>query len=313
MLPPNQTGILREAAMVTFVPRTNFTRADIGEAYTEPLNVTVASDERRDAAVAALALLGNADASERIGTVVEIGSPDADIALDGIATIRLRDQPPDAMLYHMDSAGRITKIPECGSAEYPADWLGGNRALTPFCHVASGGSAGTSHYTIYTYRLSAFFAVGAPPPPPPPTNAADRCSISLADALLAVSTAPGKPSQPVRQTITNTGSLVVKSVEIDATRWFFDPAGNPPYAADAASLPPTITEMSSADPALGTFRPLPANGTASLPLAAGLLPDGGHSLWFRINLDAGQGQNVGKMLVQHVTYVAECVLLPERP
>ena len=311
MLPPNQTGILREAAMVTFAPRTNFTRADTGKVYTEPLNVTVASDERWEAAVVALALLGNASASGRVGTVVEIGSPDADIALDGIATIRLRDQPPDAVLYHMDSAGRITKIPECGSAEYPADWLGSNRALTLFCHVTSVGSAGTSHYTIYTYRLSVFFAVGAPPPSPPPTNAADSCSISLADASLAVSAAPGKASQPVRQTITNTGSLVVKSVEIDATRWFFDPTGNPPYAADAASLPPTITELSATGSAPGTFRALSADGTAPpgvAPLAAGLQPGDNNSLWLRINLDGRPEQDV--TLVQNISYVAECAAPP---
>ena len=294
-----------------FAPRTNFTRAGTGEAYTGQLNVSVASDERRAAAVAALAGLGNTGAAGRIGTVVEIGGPDADIALDSIAIILLRDQPSHAALYHMNSTGRITGIPECGSVEDPAGGLGGGTRTPPFCHVASGGSADMWNYTVYTYRLSAFFAVGGPPRPPPPAAAddANRCSIGLADASLAVSAAPGMASQPVKQTISNTGSLVVKNVEISATRWFVNPTGEPPYGADAASLPPALTELSSTEPAPGTFRALPADGTAPLSLAAGLPPGGERSLWFRINLDVRTGLAGGELLVQSTTYTAECTPL----
>ena len=318
MLPPNQTGISREAAAVEFALRTNFTRSGTGEAYTGQINVTVASGERRAAALAALAGLGNASAAGRIGTVVEIGSPDADIALDGIAIILLRGQPPNATLYHMDSAGRITEVPGCGSAADPAGWLGGAPASTLFCHAASGGSAEMWDYAVYTYRLSAFFAVGAPlPPPPPPTGGADSCSIGLADESLAVSAVPGKASQPVRQTINNTGSLVVKSVEINATRWFLDPVGDPPHAADAASLPSTLTEISTADdPARGAFAALPADGTASLPLDGGLPPNVERHLWFRINLDGAAAPPPppdGGRLVQSVEYVAECAAQPPPP
>ncbi len=313
MLPPNQTGISREAATVEFALRTNFTRSGTGEAYTGQINVTVASDERRAVALAALAGLGNASAAGRIGTVVEIGSPDADIALDGIAIILLQGQPPHAKLYHMDSAGRITEVPGCGSAADPAGWLGGAPASTPFCHAASGGSAEMWDYAVYTYRLSAFFAVGAPLLLPPPTGGADSCSIGLADESLAVSAAPGKASQPVRQTINNTGSLVVKSVEISATRWFLDPVGDPPHGADAASLPSTLTEISTVDPARGAFAALPADGTASLPLDDGLRPDGERHLWFRINLDGAAPPPPppdGGLLVQSVEYIAECAAPP---
>ena len=303
-LPSNQTGISGEAAAVTFVPRTNFTRAGTGEAYTGQLNVTVASDERREAAVAALAGLGNAGAAGRIGTVVEIGSPDADIALDSIAIIWLRNQPPHAELYHMDSAGRITEIPACGSAADPAGWLGSRPGLPPFCYVASSDDAGASHYAIYTYRLSAFFAVGAPP-----SSTTDRCSIGLADESFALRAEPGRASQPVKQTITNTGSLILESVEISATRWFLNPAGEPPYGEDAASLPPTLTELIVTTTAPDTFRALPADGVAPLPLAAGLPPDGESSLWLRINLD-GRAEPSGGMLVQHITYVVECATPP---
>ena len=314
MLPPNQTGISREAATVTFAPRTNFTLTGTGEAYTGRLNVTAASDERREAVVTALAGLGIAGAAGRIGTVVEIGSPDVDIALDDIATILLRDQPPHASLYHMDSAGRITEIPACGSALDPASWLaGGAPGLPPFCHAASSGAnVGTSHYAIYTYRLSAFFAVGAPLPQPlpfPTMDAADRCSIDLADKSFALSAEPGRVSQPVEQTINNTGSLIIESVEISATRWFLDPVGEPPYGADTASLPPALTELSATSSAPGTFEPLPADGVAALPLpTAGLPPAGEFSLWLRVNLDGLLSD--GGILVQHVSYAVECTAPP---
>ena len=308
MLPPNQTGISREDTSVTFSPRTNFTRTDTGEAYTGQINVRVASDERREAAVAALAGLGDTGAAKRIGTVVEIGSPDADIALDGIAIIRLQDQPPHAMLYHMDSAGRITGIPECGRSADPAGWLaGGAPGLPPFCHVASSGSAGTSHYAIYTYRLSTFFIVEASPPPP--TDDADRCSIGLAEGSFALSVEPGRASQPVEQTINNTGSLIIESVEISATRWFLNPVGEPPYGTDTASLPPALTELSATSSAPATFEPLPADGAAPLPLAATGLPPGGESnLWLRVNLDGRPEQ--GGTLVQHITYAVKCAVPP---
>ena len=115
---------------------------------------------------------------------------------------------------------------------------------------------------------------------------------------------PGGASPAVKQTISNTGSQGLAGVEIIASPWYIDPAGNPPYGTDAPSLPPSLTELSSAGPSPGAFAALLANGTASSPLAAGLEPDGESSLWLRVNLDGRPGQ--GETLVQHVTYVAEC-------
>ena len=351
-LPRNETGISRAVASVSFAPGTNFTSAGTGEPYAGKLNVTVASGERREAAIGALAGLGGAGAGGRVGIVVEIGDPGADIALSSVAAVWLWNQPPGAALYHMNSTGGITAIPECGSAADPVGWLE-RTDTTPFCHAAPGAGSGgeTGHYTIYTYRLSTFFAavvpppplqppqppqppatvvppplqppqppaavvppppppaavVPPPPPPPPPADGAApgaTCSIRLGDASLSLDVSPGGASDPARQAIRNEGSQSLAGVEISASPWYLDPAGDPPYGADVRSLPPSLTELSAGDPPRGEFAALLADGTAPSPLAAGLEPGGESGLWLRINLD-GRPEQAGT-LVQHVTYVAEC-------
>ena len=342
-LPPNQTGISRAVASVTFAPGTNFTSTGTGEAYAGKINVTVAGGERREAAIGALAGLGGAGTGGRVGIVVEIGDPNADITLSSVAAVWLWNQPPSAVLYHMNSTGGITAIPECGSAADPVGWLERTDS-TPFCHAAPGGGAGTGHYTIYTYRLSTFFAAVVPPPPPPPAvdppppavdppppavdpppqpppqppggngsgpappppaDGGVLCSIRLGDASLSLDVSPGGASDPARQTIRNEGSQSLAGVEISASPWYLDPAGDPPYGADVPSLPPSLTELSAEYPPRGEFAALLADGTAPSPLAAGLEPGGESGLWFRINLDGRPEQ--GGTLVQYVTYVAECV------
>ena len=113
------------------------------------------------------------------------------------------------------------------------------------------------------------------------------------------------------QVVTNTGSLDLRGVAINATPWYVDQVGAPPYGVGghvAPPLPPSLTELSVEGPAATrSFAPLSADGGAPLgapPLAAGLPTGGEVSLWFRINLD---GRQVGGgMLAQHVSYIAEC-------
>ena len=124
--------------------------------------------------------------------------------------------------------------------------------------------------------------------------------------------APGGASPEAMQVITNTGSLGIRAVEINATPWYVDPVGGRPYSAGHATLPSSLTEMSTAVDAPRSFVALLEGGTPSLvalgagPLAAGLAPDDSSRLWFRINM-AGMSGPQGGTLVQHVTYVAECV------
>ena len=150
-----------ETATVTLAPRTNITDRGTGMPYEGAFSVAVAAAERRAAAAGAVGAVDDV----RIGIVVEIGDPNADIALDRPARILLENQPAPADVYHMDSAGMATGIAECGDAADPGGWLAANRDASPFCHTVEGGAAaaaaaGMGNYTIYTYRLSAFFVVG---------------------------------------------------------------------------------------------------------------------------------------------------------
>ena len=106
------------------------------------------------------------------------------------------------------------------------------------------------------------------------------------------------------QAITNTGLQSLRGVEIEATPWYVDPVGTPPYGSDRPSLPPSLTELSVAGPASGAFAALSVNGTMPQPLATGLAPGDRSHLWMRINTEGHLVEDV--TLVQHVAYVAEC-------
>ena len=146
------------------------------------------------------------------------------------------------------------------------------------------------------------------------------CSISLGTATLDVRAAAGSASPAVMQVITNTGSLDLAGVAINATPWHAGPSGAaPPHGPGGhAPLPPSLTELSTVGPAAPrSFAPLSADGAGppgAAPLAAGLPPDGERPLWFRINLDGAAGSPPdGGLLVQRVEYIAECAAPPLPP
>ena len=149
----NDTVITTDRATVTFAPGTNLTSG--GAAYTGVINVTVAADERRDAALVV------AGADGRIGTVVEIGNASADISLSQPARILLKGQPSPGTVYRMDGTGAAAEVPACSDSSDPTGMLAPNS--TAFCHTVPGGAGATKDYTIYTYLLSAFFVVGEEP------------------------------------------------------------------------------------------------------------------------------------------------------
>ena len=157
----DNTTIVAGPVSVVLEPSTNVTDRS-GMPYTGVINVTVASSDRRATAVGAVVALADAVAGERVGIVVEVGDPGADIVLDAPASILLRAQPAPGTVYHMNSTGGVSTIPACGSTEDPAGWLAGNAGTTPFCHVVPDGDERTKDYAIYTYRLSAFFVAGEP-------------------------------------------------------------------------------------------------------------------------------------------------------
>ena len=179
----NYTVITTDRATVTFAPGTNVTSG--GMPYTGVINVTVAADERRDAA------LGVAGADGRIGTVVEIGNASADISLSQPARILLKGQPSPGTVYRMDSTGAAAEVPACSDPSDPTGMLAPNG--TAFCHTVPGGAGATKDYTIHTYLLSAFFVVGEEPDVP--RLADSRMGTMTATLVVAGPPAP-TPTQP---------------------------------------------------------------------------------------------------------------------
>ena len=158
-----------------------------------------------------------------------------------------------------------------------------------------------------------------PAPDPAPTGEGNgTCSIELGSPSLNLHVAQGTTSPAARQVVSNTGSLDLAGIAIDATPWYVDPPpGDPPFGVGrpVATMPPSLTELAVAAAGTGavaprTFAPLSADGSAPptmLPLAAGLPPEGEYSLWFRINLDGRPAAPAGAgTLVQYTTFVAEC-------
>ena len=153
----------------------------------------------------------------------------------------------------------------------------------------------------------------------------------VASPDLGVSASPGGYSQPVGQTLINSGSLPFARVEIGATPWSVDSAGGAPSAPPAAAAPPPpepappapalgpnegrlsgiltavlvaalpagATEVSEQAGAAGGWAPV-ANGTTAV--AAGLEGGDEAPLWFRLNLTPYSNLEAGTTLVQRVTY-----------
>ena len=291
--------------------------------------------------------------------VVEIGAEDSRVVFNLPIRILLEGQAGGRAFWVEGAEGNGTITPidvQCDAVDDTAavhDQLGGSGEcqvdepdggakivytyhLTQFGTVASGGPA----------PQPAFFGGGggggpsngtAPPPPqpvappvvppvvvPPAPAPAEppTCSASVGSPDLAVSVVPGEYSQPVRQTVVNSGSLPFKQVELGATPWLVNPpagaGAGPPVApapgpaAGALSslllanlvvlLPAGATEVSerAAD---GGYAPV-ANGTTAV--AADLEGGDEAPLWFRLNLTPYPNLQGGTTLVQSVVYQAEC-------
>ena len=145
-VPARNLTVATGLAAVTFAPSTNITVSGTTSPYTGTINVTEASKERARAAVAALGTAGIANASDRIGVVVEIGSASADISLDVPARVLLLNQSSPARAFHMNSTGGVTEISACGGSP-AAEWLASNATTAPFCYTVPGGDAATKDYT----------------------------------------------------------------------------------------------------------------------------------------------------------------------
>ena len=231
--------------------------------------------------------------------------------------------------YHLTQFGTVASG---GPAPQPVFFGGGG-----------GGGAGAANGTGPSPPVP---PVVAPPPAPSPANGTGpsppvpppTCSMAVVSSGLSVSMSPGEYSQPVGQTLINSGSLPFARVEIGATPWSVDrvggalsapPAAVPPPPEPAppapalgpnegrlsgiltallvATLPAGATEVSEQVGAAGGWEPV-ANGTTAV--AAGLEGGDEAPLWFRLNLTPYPNLEAGTTLVQRVTYQAECAPLP---
>ena len=136
---------------------------------------------------------------------------------------------------------------------------------------------------------------------PPPV--AYTCSVSLGAPDLGVSVRPGEYSQPVRQTVRNSGNLTFAAVDLSATPWRAAAGATPP----AAEFPASATEVSTAGPDAGYSA---LAGGPAVSVARGLEGGDAAPLWFRLNLSSHADAPPGVTVVQHVTYAAECAPSP---
>ncbi len=366
VFPPAETVVAASFAEVSFPP--SVTASHVPADGVLALRVAAAGDAPT-AEQAQDALGRNGTEIVLLQRVVEVGAEDSRVVFDLPIRILLEGQAGGRAFWVEGGGaeggnGTITPIDvQCDAVDDTTavhDQLGGagecqidepdggakivyTYHLTQFGTVASGGPA----------PQPIFFSGGGgggagpalPPAPPtvvPPTPAPPvvpdapppTCSMVVGSSDLSVSASPGGYSQPVGQTLINSGPLPFARVEVGATPWSVDSAGGAPSAPPAAAAPPPdppalgpnegrlsgiltavlvaalpagATEVSEQVGAAGGWAPV-ANGTTAV--AAGLEGGDEAPLWFRLNLTPYPNLEAGTTLVQRVTYQAECAAPP---
>ena len=288
--PPSETSVVASFATVTFPPGVTAAHVPAGGR----LALHVAADVPDDARVqGALAYEGSGRVT--LQRVVEVGGASGRVTFDMPVRILLEGQAGGRAFYIEGGAdgGTITPIDQACAAD---------DAARVHRHLGGAGEcqmdSADGDKIIYTYHLTRFgtaLPAGAAPPPP----VVHTCSASLGmPSLVMADVQPGGLSDPVRQTVINSGSAPFARVDLSATMWRAGPSQG---ANVPAPLPASATEISTAA-ADGPYTAL-VNGTA---VAHGLESGGGESpLWFMLNLTSHADARSGT-LVQEVTYQATC-------
>ena len=361
--PPAETVVAASFAEVSFPPgvRASHVPAD------GVLALRVAVDDAPTAERVQDALGRNGSEIVLLQRVVEVGAEDSRVTFNLPIRILLEGQAGGRAFWvegggGAEGSGTITPIDvQCNAVDDTAavhDQLGGagecqvddldggakivhTYHLTQFGTVASGGPAPQpvpAGAAIFDGGGAGMGNGTGPPPPvvPPvvvPAPAPAMCSMVVGSSDLSVSASPGEYSQPVGQTLINSGSLPFARVEIGATPWSVANAGGapppppiaPPHPPPApalgpnegrlsgvltarlvAALPAGATEVSEQGAGAGWVAV--ANGTTAV--AAGLAGGDEAPLWFRLNLTPYPNLEAGTTLVQYVTYQAECAPPP---
>ena len=282
--PAAETVVAASFATVSFPPGVTAAHVPAGGR----LALHVAADVPDDAQVQG-ALSYEGSGRVELQWVVEVGGSNASVVFDQPVRISLEGQAGGRAFY-IEVGGAITPIDQACAADDVARvhrHLGGAGE----CQMDSADG----DKIIYTYHLTRFGTAVAERAAPPP--AVHTCSVGLGAPDLGMSARPGERSEPVRQTVINSGSAPFARVDLAATAW----SAGPSQGADVpAPFPASATEVVM-EGAGGPYVPL-ANGTA---VAAGLGGGQEAGLWFRLNLDPYEDVRAG-MLVQEVTYQAMC-------
>ena len=288
--PPSETSVVASFATVTFPPNVTAAHVPAGGR----LALHVAADVPDDAQVQG-ALEYEGSGRVTLQRVVEVGSASGRVTFDMPVRILLDGQAGGRAFYIEGGAdgGTVTPIDHACAAD---------DAARVHRHMGGAGEcqmdSADGDKIIYTYHLTRFgtaLPAGAAPPPP----VVHTCSVSLGmPSLVMADVRAGGLSDPVRQTVINSGSAPFARVDLSATTW----RAGPSQGADApAPLPASATEVSTAA-AGGPYTAL-ANGTAVAHDREG--GDGKSPLWFMLNLTS-YGDVRGGTLVQEVTYQATC-------
>ena len=232
--------------------------------------------------------------------VVEVGSGAGRVTFDMPVRIFLEGQAGGRAFYIGGGAGgAIMPIDEACAAD-DVDRVHVQLGGAGECHVDSAGGG----KVIYTYHLTRFGT--ALPEHAAPLPTIYTCAVDVGTADLDMRATPGGYSEPVRQEISNRGTLSFERVDLMATPWHVENGGGSRAGAEPlllAAPPAGVTEVLDMDAGGGV------DGYASVvertAVARGLGGGDIAPLLFRLNLTAYGGLQGGAM-AQNVTYQATC-------
>ena len=317
--PPSETTVVASFATVSFPPGVTAAHVPADGMLNMRISVDVPADDRVQGAL-------GYEGSGRVTLqrVVEVGSGSGRITFDMPVRIFLEGQAGGRAFYIDGADGVIMPIDEACAAD-DVDRVHGQLEGAGECHIDSADSG----KVIYTYHLTRFGT--ALPELAAPLPTIHTCSVGIGADDLDMRAAPGERSEPVRQVITNRGTLSFERVDLVATPWLMgydggsqagaDPLPSVPPAAVpgvgegrawsvltariAALLPAGVTEVLEVDADAasgGGGYTAVAEGTA---VARGLEGGDAAPLLFRVNLTPHDGLPGGTMS-QNVTYQATC-------
>ena len=314
--PAYETGAVASFAAVSFPPGVTASHVPADGRLIMRIAIATPSDAQVQDALAY-------DGSGRVTLqrIVEVGGGSGRVTFDMPVRIFLEGQAGGRAFYIDGAGGAIVPIDGACAAD-DVDLVHAQLGGAGECHIdsADGGKV------IYTYHLTRFGTALPELAAPLPTIHA--CSVGIKAANLDMRAVPGEYSEPVRQVISNLGTLSFERVELVAAPWRIEYSDGPRAGADplpatppatvqgvdesmawsvlaarvAASLPAGVTEVLEVDAGGGGDYTAVAEGTA---VARGLEGGDVAPLLFRVNLTLHGGLSGGTMS-QNITYQTTC-------